>query len=141
MAASNNTRSIPDIFIDAVGQFTILVRKEARLARTELSEKIMDLGVGIGLLGGGSVLLIPALVILLQAAVAALVDAEVAMVWAALIVGGATLAIGVLLLATEVLRVEAANPVPRKTIAQLQHDGEMAKYQLRNDHGTTERAA
>jgi Putative Actinobacterial Holin-X, holin superfamily III len=129
MAASNNTRSIPDIFIDAVGQFTILVRKEARLARTELSEKIMDLGVGIGLLGGGSVLLIPALVILLQAAVAAL------------IVGGATLAIAVLLLATEVLPVKAANPVPRKTIAQLQHDGEMAKYQLRNDHGTTERAA
>jgi Putative Actinobacterial Holin-X, holin superfamily III len=141
MAASNHARSIPDIFTDVVNQFTILVRKEAQLARTEMSEKITDLAIGIGLLVGGSVLLIPALVILLQAAVTALVDARVAMIWAALIVGGAALAIGVLLLVVGAVRLRAARPVPSKTIEQLQRDAEVAKSQLRNGYGTTERTA
>jgi len=87
------------------------------------------------------VLLIPALVILLQAAVAAFVDAKIAMVWATLIVGGAALVLGLLLLAVGIWRLKAARPVPSKTIEQLQHDAEVAKLQLRNGHGTSERAA
>ena len=141
MAVSDHPRSIPDIFSNVANQFTILVRKEAQLASTEMSEKITDLAIGIGLLLGGSVLLIPALVILLQAAVTALVDAKVAMVWATLIVGGTALALGVILLAIGALRLKAARPVPSRTIEQLQHDAEMEKHQLRNGHGTAERAA
>jgi hypothetical protein len=137
---ASNKRSIPDLFTDLVNQSTILVRKEAQLAGAEMSDKITDLGLGIGLLVGGSVLLIPALVILLQAAVTALVDAKVAMVWASLIIGGAALAVGFLLLALGALRLKAAQPIPSKTIEQLQHDSEMARYQLRDGHGTTERA-
>jgi Putative Actinobacterial Holin-X, holin superfamily III len=99
MAIAKFPRSITDIFVDVVNQFTILVRWEAQLARAEILEKLTDLGIGAGLLAGGSVLLIPALVILLQAAVAALIAANIATAWASLIVGGATLAIGVVLLA------------------------------------------
>jgi hypothetical protein len=106
-----------------------------------MSEKVTDLAIGIGLLVGGAVLLIPALVILLQAAVTALADAGVAMVWATLMVGGAALVVGVLLLAIGALRLKAARPMPSKTIEQLQHDAELAKHQLRNGHGTRERAA
>jgi hypothetical protein len=106
-----------------------------------MSEKISDLAMGVGLLIGGATLLIPTLVILLQAAVTALVNAGIAMIWATLIVGGAALAICIFLLAIGVLRLKAAKPVPSRTIEQLQHDAELAKYQLRNDHGTTERAA
>ena len=39
MAVAKFPRSIPDIFVDVVNQFTILVRKEAQLARVEMSEK------------------------------------------------------------------------------------------------------
>jgi len=53
MAVSNYARSIPDIFVDAVNQFTSLVRKETQLARTEMSEKLTELAVGLGLLVGG----------------------------------------------------------------------------------------
>jgi hypothetical protein len=141
MPASNHPRSIPEMCVDAVNQFTILVRNETQLARAEMSEKVTDLAVGLGLLVGGSVLLIPALVILLQAAVAALVEAKVAMAWAGLVVGGATLAIGFVLLAIGILRLKAAHPVPAKAIEQLQRDVEVAKSQVRNDHGASERAA
>jgi hypothetical protein len=121
--------------------FTLLVRKETQLARSEMSEKIGDLALGIGLLVGGAVLLIPALVVLLQSAVTALVDAKIPLVWSALIVGGATLLIGLVLLAIGVSRLKAARPVPTRTIAQLEQDAEIAKHQVRHDYGTTERAA
>jgi hypothetical protein len=48
---------------EAVNQFTFLVRKKTQVARTEMSEKLADLAVRMGLLVGGAVLLIPALVI------------------------------------------------------------------------------
>jgi putative superfamily III holin-X len=64
MVLVKSDRWIPEIFADLVNQFTALVRKEAQLARAEMSEKI---GAGLGLVGGGAVLLVPALVVLLQA--------------------------------------------------------------------------
>ena len=66
-------RSIPEIFTDVINQFTMLLQKEGELARTEMSEKITQVAVGLGLIVGGSVLLTPALVILLQAGVSALI--------------------------------------------------------------------
>ena len=65
MADVKYNRSIPEVLADAINQFTLLVRKETQLARTEMSEKLVDMAVGIGLLVGGAVLLIPALVMLL----------------------------------------------------------------------------
>src|ERR671930_414866 len=54
MAVGNHVRSIPDIFVDAVNQFTVLVRKETQIARAEMSEKITDLAIGLGLLVSGA---------------------------------------------------------------------------------------
>jgi Putative Actinobacterial Holin-X, holin superfamily III len=141
MAIANYNRSIPELLADVVNNFTVLVRKEAQLARVEMSEKIGDLALGIGLLVGGAVLLIPALVILLQAAVAGLVAAGIASAWASLIIGGVALLIGFVLLAIGIGRLKAARPVPTRTIEQLQLDAEIAKQQVRNEDGTTKRAA
>src|SRR5205085_158057 len=118
---------------DVVHQFSTLVRKEAQLASAEVSEKITDLALGLGLLVGGAVLLIPALVIVLQAAVAALIAAGIATVWATLIVGGTALAIGVALVAVGISRLKATQPIPTRTIEQFQQDAEVAKSQLGDD--------
>lgn len=141
MSVTQHPRPIPDIFMDVVNHLGALVQKETQLARVEMSEKIGDLAVGIGLLVGGSVLLVPALVVLLQSAVTALVDAKIPLVWAALIVGGATLLIGLILLAIGIGRLKAARPLPTRTIEQLRLDAEVAKQQVRNDHDTSQRAA
>jgi Putative Actinobacterial Holin-X, holin superfamily III len=141
MAVVNFNRSIPQLLTDTIDNFTLLVRKETQLARVEMSEKIFDLAIGIGLLVGGSVLLIPALVILLQAAVAGLVAAGIGSAWSSLIVGGIALLIGLVLLWLGIARLKAARPVPTKTIEQLQRDVEVAKAQMRNDNDATERAA
>ena len=141
MTIGSSNRSIPEVLADAMNQFTILVRKETQLARTEMTEKLGDLALGIGLLVGGAVLLIPALVILLQAAVNALIDAGVGATWATLIVGVAAIALGGVLLALGISKLRSARPVPTRTIEQLQRDVEVAKEQVRNDDDPAFRAA
>ena len=126
-------RSIVDIFTDVVSQLTTLLRKEGQLARTELSEKVSQAGVGLGLVVGGAVFLIPALVILLQAAVAALVKA-VPEPWASLIVGGAALVLGLLIAMIGMSRLNANNLAPNRTIQQIQRDVTVAKQQVREGY-------
>ena len=129
-------RSIPEIFTDVIDQFTTLLRKEGELARTEVSEKITQVGVGLGLIVGGSVLLTPALVILLQAAVSALITANIVQQpWAPLIVGGAVFVIGIILLLVGMSRLTAEALIPNKTISQIQSDVRVAKGQVREDYG------
>ena len=134
-------RSIPEIFTDVINQFTALLRKEGELARTEMSEKISQVAVGLGLIVGGSVLLTPALVILLQAGVSALITNNIVKEpWAPLIVGGAVFLIGIILLLVGMGRLKAEALVPNKTIQQIQSDVRVAKQQVRDDYGQ-ERAA
>jgi hypothetical protein len=134
-------RSIPEIFTDAVNQFTRLLRKEGQLARAEMSEKITQVATGLGLIVGGSVLLTPALVILLQAGVSALITNNIVKEpWAPLIVGGAVFVIGVILLLIGLSRLKADAFVPNRTIAQIQSDVRVAKQQI-SDPYDQQRAA
>jgi putative superfamily III holin-X len=128
-------RSIPEIFTDVINQFTTLLMKEGELARTEMSEKITRVAVGLGLIVGGSVLLTPALVILLQAGVSALITNNIVMEpWAPLIVGGAVFLIGIILLLIGISRLKADALMPNKTIHQIQRDVSVAKQQVRENY-------
>jgi hypothetical protein len=137
----DHARSVPEIFIDVINQLTTLVRKEGQLARAKLSEKVGQVGAGLGLVIGGAVLIMPGLVVLLEAAAAALQSTGMAAHWAALIVGGAVVVIGLILIAIGVTRFKAKNLVPSKTIDQLQRDAAVAKDQMRRNHDSIERAA
>jgi hypothetical protein len=128
-------RSIPDVISDVVHQVTTLIRKEAQLARAEVSEKMSNAISGIAMAIFGAVLAIPALVILLEAIVAGLTSAGLPVYWSAFLVGGVALIIGIALLAAGANRLKADNLVPQKTINQLQRDAEVAAHEARNEHG------
>ena len=134
MSGTHATRSIPEVFSDLVGQLTTLLRKEAELARTGVSEKISKIALGIALAMVGGVLVIPALVILLGAIVSALTSSGMAIYLAALIVGGSTLVIGIVLMITGMERLKAENLVREKTVHQLQRDVEVAKNEMSDSH-------
>jgi Putative Actinobacterial Holin-X, holin superfamily III len=128
-------RSIADIFTDVVNQFTTLLGKEGQLARAEISEKITQVAVALGLIVGGSVLITPALVILLQAGVSALITNNIiGEPWAPLIVGGVVLVIGIILLLVGMSRLRAEALVPNKTLQQIQSDVRVAKQQVREGY-------
>src|ERR671936_2675838 len=95
MAFANYNRSIADVLRDVIMQVTTLLRKEAELARVELSENMSRAALGLGLMLGGSVLLIPALVILLEAADAAFEPNGMRPAAAAGIIGGVALVVWV----------------------------------------------
>ena len=128
-------RSIPEIITDVVTQFTTLLRTESRLARTEMSEKISQAAVAIGLIVAGAVLLMPALVILLQACVSALVTSDtLPQPWASLLVGGVVLLIGIALALIGASRLKMRALAPERTINQLQRDVSVARQQARDTH-------
>jgi membrane protein implicated in regulation of membrane protease activity len=134
-AAPMPNRSIPDILTDIIAQFTALLRTESRLARTEMSEKISQAAVAIGLIVAGAVLLMPALVILLQAAVAALVTSNtLPQPFASLLVGGIALLIGIVLALIGASRLKMRALAPERTINQLQRDVSVARQQARETY-------
>lgn len=134
MSVTHVNRSIPEVIGDLVGQLTTLVRKEAHLARAEMSEKVEHAASSVAMAIIGAVLAIPALVILLEAIVAMLMKAGLPVYWAALVVGGVTLIIGIALLSAGTSRLRAQNLVPEKTLHQLQRDAQVAKHEASNEH-------
>ena len=140
MRSATANQSFPSIVTDLISQFTLLLRKEGELARTEMSENFTRMTVGLGMLVAGAVLIIPALVVLLFAAVAALDAAGMDSSIAALVVGGAALLLGLIFVLAGANRIKARKLVPRKTIHQLQEDVSVAKRQVRSNH-EYERAA
>jgi hypothetical protein len=135
MAVTNTHRSVPEIISDLLTQLTTLLRKEAQLARTELSENMASVGRGLGLIVGGAVLISPALVILLQAAVAALAERYgMSSALSALIVGGVVLLLGIIFLLVGISRLKFENIVPSKTVHQLQRDASVAKEKVSANH-------
>ena len=133
MATRSYERSVLEILTDLLSQFTVLLRRESQLARTEMSEKVSAAALGLGLIMGCAVLLIPALVVLLEAVVAGLERAGFAPHWAALMVGGGALLIGLILGLIGMNRLKADNLVPNRTIHQLREDASAAKRQMRQD--------
>jgi len=135
MAIPGPQRSVPDMVSDLFLQVTTLFRKEAQLARAEMSENMSNVGRGLGLIIAGTVLLIPSLVILLQAAVTAVGDRyDLAPSWSALIVGGIVLIIGVVLFLIGISRLRFEHIMPNKTVHQLQRDAAVAKEKVSSPH-------
>src|SRR6267143_2383112 len=85
---SQSSRSIPELFSDAVAQLAKLIGNEFELARAELSEKANQAGRAAAMIGAGAVILMPALVFLLFAASAALIRGGFSQAVAYLLTGG-----------------------------------------------------
>jgi hypothetical protein len=141
MSYSIHERSIPEIVMDLLNQFPTLLRKESRLARAEVSEKITQVAMGLGFLIAGAVLLVPALVVLLEAGVAALERAGFEPAIAALIAGGGAFLVGIILALIGINRMKMKNLVPEKTLSQFQQDASMAKRQVVRSDDDYQRAA
>lgn len=120
MAFESYHRSTPDIFADLLRQVATLARKEGQLARAEVSEKLGEAAVGIGLITAGAVLAIPAFGALLAAAIGALVEGGWSIWAASLLVGVVALVTAGILLRIGLSRLSAERLTPKRTIRQFQ---------------------
>ena len=128
---SPSSRSIPELFSDAVGQLAKLVGNEFELARVELSEKAGLAGKAAGIIGAGAVILIPALVLLLFAFSAVLIRSGLSEPVAYLIVGMGAALLSAVLIAVGMSRLSGGALMPTVTLDQVQRDKVAAKEMVR----------
>jgi Putative Actinobacterial Holin-X, holin superfamily III len=128
---SPGSRSIPELFSDAVGQLAKLVGNEFELARAELSEKAGQLGRAAALIGAGAIVLMPALVLLLFAISAALIRGGLSDPMAYFLTGGGAALVSIALIATGLNRLSGENLKPSVTLDQVQRDKIAAKEMVR----------
>ena len=128
---SPSSRSIPELFSDAVGQLAKLVGNEFDLARAELSEKAGRAGRAAGMIGAGAVILIPASVLLLISVSSALIRSGLSEPVAYLIVGLGAALLSAVLIALGMSRLSGGVLKPTVTLDQVQRDKVAAKEMVR----------
>jgi hypothetical protein len=129
--SSQNSRSIPELFSDAVGQVAKLVGNEFELARAELSEKASQVGRAAALVGAGSLILMPALVLLLLAVSAALIRGGFSEPTAYLLTGAGAALVSAALMGIGLSRLSGDALKPSVTLDQVQRDKVAAKEMVR----------
>ena len=129
--SSQNSRSIPELFSDAVGQLAKLVGNEFELARVELSEKASQVGRAAAMIGAGAVILMPALVLLLFALSAALIRGGFSELAAYLLTGAGAALVSGALIGFGLSRLSGDPLKPSVTLDQVQRDKVAAKEMIR----------
>ncbi|GAC1618429.1 MAG: phage holin family protein [Bradyrhizobium sp.] len=129
--ALQTSRSIPDLFSDAVGQLAKLIGNEFELARAELSEKARMVGNAAALIGAGAVVIIPALVLLLFAVAAALMHAGLSDPVAYLLTGAGAAVLSAVLIWVGLNRLSGDALKPTVTLEQVKRDQMAAKEMVR----------
>jgi Putative Actinobacterial Holin-X, holin superfamily III len=131
MALSDDIHAIPRLFGDAVEQLGKLVQNEVELAKAELSQKIMQAGIGAAYIGGAAVLCIPVLVIVLIAIALWLVQLGLSPVAAYFAAAGLGAVLCTILAIVGMSYLKADNLKPRATIQEVSRDVAMAKELVR----------
>ena len=120
--ADPSTGRLPGLLAEALRETTDLARKEIALFRTEMSNNLRTLFLGLGMMVGAAVFAVVALLVLVDALVkwvATLVGSEAL---AALIVGGAFLLVAVGLALAGRSAMSASTLAPTRTTRQVRQD-------------------
>jgi hypothetical protein len=129
--ASPNSRSIPDLLSDALGQIAKLIGNEFALARAEMSEMANQVVRAAAMIGAGAVIMIPALVLVLFAVAAALIRSGVSDPVAYLLTGGGTAVLSAMLIWLGITRLSGDALKPTVTLDQIERDKSAAKEMVR----------
>jgi uncharacterized membrane protein YqjE len=131
MAMTSESRSIAELFSDALHQLTKLMRTEFALARAEVANKANEAAMGIAFLVGGALAMIAASVLLLLALAVWLVTLGIPDPIAYLIAGVAGALMSAVLGWTGMNRLKPRNLTPERTIKQLQRDAAVVREQTK----------
>jgi hypothetical protein len=131
MALAEDVREIPRLMGDAVEQLGKLVRNEAQLAQAELSQKVVQAGLGAAYIAGAAMLAVPVLVLLLIALALWMTQLGVNAALAHLIAAGVGLVASVVLALVGKSYFTPENLTPRVTLRQVEKDVAAAKEMTR----------
>jgi uncharacterized membrane protein YgcG len=128
---SNDINEISKLAGTAVEQLGKLVQNEAQLARAEVSEKVVQAGIGAAYVAGAAALMMPVLVLLLIALAIWLTRMGLSPVTAHLVSAAVGALISAILAWIGVQRLKPENLQPKVTARQVRRDvaaaGELAR--------------
>ena len=120
--ADQQGHSIHDLIGEALRDTTDLARKEMALFKTELSENVRTLLIGIAMIAGAAVFAVAAIILFTAALVKWLATVVGSEALAALIVGGAMAAVAVGLVLYGRSTMSAASLAPTRSVNSIQRD-------------------
>ena len=127
MSLSNDARSIPALFGDAIEQLGKLVSNEIQLARAEISEKVAQAGMGVVYVAAAGVLMIPVLVVLLITLALWLIQMGMSPVVSHLIAAAVGAVVSLILALVGFNHLKPEKLKPTVTIQQVERDVAAAK--------------
>ena len=130
MSQTSDDRSLGELFADLSRKTGVLVRQEIALARTEMTEKLSEVGKNVGfLVVGGAVLYMGLLFVL--AGIAILLASFMPDWLSALVVGLIVAIVGFVLVQRGRSALRDTNLKPEKTIETLKEDKEWVQQQVK----------
>lgn len=127
MSLSQDIRSIPGLFGDAIELLGKLVQNETQLARAEIADKVAQAGMGVAYVAAAGVLMIPVLVLLLIALALWLIQMGYAPVTAHLIAAAVGAGVSLVLGIVGMNRLKPEKLTPTVTLRQVERDVAVAK--------------
>jgi hypothetical protein len=130
MEQQRDERSLGELFADLARETSTLVRQEVTLAKTELTQKVSQVGRDGGKIGIGGAIAYAGFLAVVAALILGL--GQFLPLWlSALIVGLVVAGIGYGVLQSGVSALKRADLTPQETIETLKEDAEWAKEQTK----------
>lgn len=128
--ASDDERSLGELFADLSRETSELVREEVALAKTEITHKASEVGKDMGFLAVGGAVVYAGFLAIIAAIIVGL--GQLGMTWwlSAGIVGIVVAAIGAFLVWKGMESLKRTNLAPTKTLDTLKEDATWAKEQI-----------
>jgi hypothetical protein len=131
MQQPTDERSLGELFADLARETGTLVSHEVALARTEMTEKAVQVGKDIAFLAVGGLVAYAGLLAIVAAIILVLAANGLPLWASALIVGLAIAVIGYVLIQRGLSALKRQDFAPSQTIASLKEDTQWAKEQIR----------
>jgi hypothetical protein len=127
---ANDNRSLGELLSELVREITTLVRQEATLAKTEISQKFARIGKHVGLVAAGGTVAYAGILAILAAIIILLAQAGMDWWASALLVGIVVAGIGGFLVWKGLDSLRREDLAPRQTLETLKEDTQWAKEQV-----------
>ena len=130
MQQTDDERSLGDLFSDLARDMGTLVSQEVALARTELTQKAVQVGKDIAILAVGGLVAYAGLLALIGGVIFLLAERGLPLWASAMLVGGIIAIIGYVLVQRGISALKQQDLTPRQTIESLKEDTKWAKEQV-----------
>jgi len=129
---ARDNKSLGELFAELTREIVTLVRQEAALARTEMSEKAAQVGRNVGFLVAGGAVAYAGLLALIAGLVIILAENTTLTMWgAAFLVGAIVAAVGGFLVSKGLSALKQVDLAPRETIETIKEEQQWFRERAR----------